>query len=59
MAAETDDDKTQEEKEGGVDAEMAIPAVEAEKEEEESSASGFFSKNEEFATEPGFVDEVR
>lgn len=63
-AAELDDDKTEDVKEGGVDAEVAIPGVEAEEveeeeEEEESSAAGFFSKDEEFATEPGFVDEVR
>eukprot|EP00752_Nemacystus_decipiens_P017852 g16008.t1 len=58
LAAETDEVKTEEEaKEGGPDAEMAIPAVEADKEEEEESATGFFSKGEEFETEPGFVDE--
>ena len=60
-AAELEGDKT--EKEGGVDGEMAIPAVEAEEEEEEEeeekSVGGFFSKDEEFDTEPGFVDEVR
>ncbi|CAM9968844.1 unnamed protein product [Ectocarpus sp. 12 AP-2014] len=55
------EEKEQDEKEGAGEGEVAIPAsmsVESEEEEEESSGGGgFFSKDEEFSAEPGFVDE--
>lgn len=59
--AETDE-KEQDEKEGAGEGEVAIPAsmsVEGEGEEESSRGGGFFSKDEDFSPEAGFVDEVR
>lgn len=57
------DEKEEDEKEGAGEGEVAIPAsmsVEGDEEEEESSGGGgFFSNDEDFSPEPGFVDEVR
>ncbi|CAM9180412.1 unnamed protein product [Pylaiella littoralis] len=64
MASEADEEEEEgeEEGEGGSGergGDMAIPALKEEKEAEmeESSAAGFFSKDEDFSPEEGFVDE--